>query len=588
MFAVSMSTKVHWREHEQHISNPDILQHRFLTVACGKPKPGSKSEVGHLEPEIGVEGGTPLDTVAEPDLANLPRGCGADQRQVFDGRFLHLTDIHPDEFYLQGSTVASSCHSLPNITSSPVDVPQSKSEGGYYGTPDSICDSPFSLVNATFAWIDKHLAPEVDFVVWTGDNARHDSDNTHPRTQDEINALNQRIAAKFLDSFGSDSTPSGRRVPVVPSIGNNDVYPHNIMPAGPNPMLQTFANLWSEFIPAHQINTFRRGGYYSSEVVPGKIAVIALNTLYFYIHNAAVNGCVRGEDEPGTEEMDWLEAELGRLRDRGLLVYLTGHVPPEVKSYTLSCHKRYIRISLAYQDIIVGHIYGHANIDHFFLLSDRKTRTTSLGVEGRRGAKQHHFKVAIESIMDYNDEEDEDKKQGEINYETMLDDGQHHVATTVGLTTYLEALWDQYSSIRKKSDPSRYVIVQVSPSMIPTYNPSLRVFSYQLGNVTYPEAFLKKKPRKKPHHYPPAAAPTQFGYPLAYTQYWCNLARANKEKGKDKGKAIEYEIEYRSEDYGLAHLGTAEWLTLAQRIEADQKLKSLYLERMVVQTANLQ
>ncbi|KAF9315732.1 Endopolyphosphatase [Podila horticola] len=488
-------------------------------------------------------------------------------------------------FYLQGSTVASSCHSPPNITDSLLDIQES--EGGYYGAPDSICDSPFSLVNATFDWIDKNLAPKIDFVVWTGDNARHDSDNTHPRTQDEINILNQRIAQKILDTFGDsdDPTSTRRRVPVVPSIGNNDVYPHNIMPAGPNPMLQTFATLWSEFIPAHQINTFRRGGYYSSEVVPGKIAVVALNTLYFYIHNAAVNGCVRGEDEPGAEEMDWLEAELDRLRNRGLLVYLTGHVPPEVKSYTPSCHKRYTRIALAYQDIIVGHLYGHANIDHFFLLSDRKAKT-DLRDEGRRAANQHRFVVPnAESIID--EGEVEDMEQKEMNYETMLDDGQHHVATQAGLATYLEALWDQYGSIPKDSDPSRYAIVQVVPSVIPTYNPTLRVFSYQLGNVTDPEAFnkKKKKPRKKPHHhYPPAAAPTQFGYPLAYTQYWCNLALANK----DENKAIEYEIEYRTEDYGLAHLGTEEWLALAQRIEADQKLKSLYLERMVVQTANLQ
>ncbi|KAG0356896.1 Endopolyphosphatase [Podila minutissima] len=504
-------------------------------------------------------------------------------QNALSGLFLHLTDIHPDEFYVQGSTVASSCHSLPNITSSLIDIP--KSEGGYYGTPDSICDSPFSLVNATFDWIDKHLAPEVDFVVWTGDNARHDSDNTHPRTQDEINTLNQRIAQKFLDTFGDpdDPTSTRRRVPVVPSIGNNDVYPHNIMSAGPNPMLQTFAKLWSEFIPAQQINTFRRGGYYSSEVVPGKIAVVALNTLHFYIHNAAVNGCVRGEDEPGAEEMDWLEAELDRLRDRGLLVYLTGHIPPEVKSYTPSCHTRYIRIALAYQDIIVGHLYGHANIDHFFLLSDRKTETSLREGDVRRGAKQHRFMVPnAESIMDENEVKDMD--QAEMNYGT-LDDGQHHVATSVALSTYLEALWVQYDGIPNESDPSRYAIIQVSPSMIPTYNPTLRVFSYQLGNVSDSEACrkTKKKPGKKPRHYPPAAAPTQFGYPLAYTQYWCNLSLANK----DKDKAIEYEIEYRTEDYGLAHLGTEEWLTLAQQIEADKKLKSLYLKRMVVQT-NLQ
>jgi len=36
----------------------------------------------------------------------------------------------------------------------------------------SDCDSPMSLVNATFDWLKKEWADEVDFVVWTGDNAR--------------------------------------------------------------------------------------------------------------------------------------------------------------------------------------------------------------------------------------------------------------------------------------------------------------------------------------------------------------------------------------------------------------------------------
>jgi endopolyphosphatase len=37
---------------------------------------------------------------------------------------------------------------------------------------DRDCDSPMSLVNMTFDWIKKEWANEIDFVVWTGDNAR--------------------------------------------------------------------------------------------------------------------------------------------------------------------------------------------------------------------------------------------------------------------------------------------------------------------------------------------------------------------------------------------------------------------------------
>lgn len=38
---------------------------------------------------------------------------------------------------------------------------------------NSECDSPLTLVNATFDWLGEHFRDEVDFVVWTGDNARH-------------------------------------------------------------------------------------------------------------------------------------------------------------------------------------------------------------------------------------------------------------------------------------------------------------------------------------------------------------------------------------------------------------------------------
>src|SRR5690606_8879121 len=118
-----------------------------------------------------------------------------------------------------------------------------------------------------------------------------------------------------------------------------------------------------EFIPEDQYHTFQFGGYYLSEVVPGKIGVVALNTLYFFNQNAAVDGC-EDDDEPGTQQMDWLEVELETSRRRNMTVYLSGHVPPARKSYSISCYRRYTDIALRFQDVIVGHLFGHANLDH--------------------------------------------------------------------------------------------------------------------------------------------------------------------------------------------------------------------------------
>ncbi|GJJ75916.1 endopolyphosphatase [Entomortierella parvispora] len=489
--------------------------------------------------------------------------------------------------------------------------------GGKYGSPYSICDSPFSLSNATFAWIDKNLIGNIDFVVWTGDNARHDSDNEHPRTQEEIEALNKEIANRFLETFAPDKDdPFQQRIPIVPSIGNNDVYPHNIMQAGPNRILQHFSDIWSEFIPESQYHTFQFGGYYTNEVVPGKISVVALNTLYFFNQNAAVDGCER-EGEPGTEQMDWLEVELESLRRRKMTAYLTGHVPPARKSYSPTCYVRYTDIALKYQDVIVSHLFGHANIDHFFILSQATIKEDA----GLQSATLDEKKTDNQNAGQTSFQVQRSTKHRQLIQE---DDDEYDPFHALGLNSYLIDLWEQYEDIPKKAKVNDYAIAIVGPSVVPTYNPSLRVYSYQLAiekdepsepdqpgddgleqgeeqdnedeneddyvdldNVD--QEGKKKKKKKKPKKpkkprrpaNPAPAPPITFGFPLNYTQYWVNLTQANLEPEKQP----EYLVEYRSrEDYGLKDLSTTEWLALARRIVKSEKLKDQYLAWMVVLT----
>jgi hypothetical protein len=82
-----------------------------------------------------------------------------------------------------------------------------------------------SLVDATFEWLEKEWSDEVDFVIWTGDNARcvsclvtnltcaqlfrHDIDRSLPRTPKEIFSLNEAMVAKMRKAFPG--------IPVVPS-----------------------------------------------------------------------------------------------------------------------------------------------------------------------------------------------------------------------------------------------------------------------------------------------------------------------------------------------------------------------------------
>jgi endopolyphosphatase len=139
------------------------------------------------------------------------------------------------------------------------------------------------LVNETFKWIKDNIKDDIDFVIWTGDSARHDNDEKHARTQEQVIDQNEYLVQKFAEVFGV--TDKDRRgindyvIPIVPTFGNNDIMPHNIFLQGPNKWTMKYLDIWRSFIPEAQRHQFQQGGWFSVEVIPGKLAVISLNTM---------------------------------------------------------------------------------------------------------------------------------------------------------------------------------------------------------------------------------------------------------------------------------------------------------------------
>lgn len=283
------------------------------------------------------------------------------------GRFLHITDIHPDPFYEPGASRASACH-RSNL--------KDKRPAGYYGAPYGSCDSPFRLTNFTLDFLDEHWTSEIDFVIWTGDNARHDNDHDIPRPLDEIYDLNRAVAKKMEHVF------LRKGIPVVPSLGNNDIWPHNRLSAGPNKIFEEFSSIWSAFIPPTSSASFHQGAYFSTEIIPDAVAAISINTLYFYHKNHGVGGCRYADPkDPGNIHLDWLEEQLEAFRSRQMQVWITGHVPPSEKMYFPECYYRFAELNLRFQDTILGNLYGHLNVDHFSFLDadeiDMSMKTSS-------------------------------------------------------------------------------------------------------------------------------------------------------------------------------------------------------------------
>ncbi|CAG8897190.1 unnamed protein product [Penicillium nalgiovense] len=519
-------------------------------------------------------------------------------RKPIRGRFLHITDFHPDRLYKAGTSIDRSCH-------------RGNGPAGYFGAEGTDCDAPLSLVNETFRWIDENLKDEIDFVIWTGDSARHDNDEKLPRTADEIMELNTLLSQEWIKIFGEEgvsetsSAVPRMSIPVIPTFGNNDIMPHNIFKEGPNKWTKRFAEIWNPFIPEDQRHTFVEGGWFTAEVVPGRLAVISLNTMYFFDSNSAVDGC-NAKSEPGYEHMEWLRVQLKILRSRNMKAILMGHVPParssEKKSWDETCWQKYTLWMHQYRDVVVGSLYGHMNIDHFMLQDSNKVEIDS----------KAHGKVSINSKADY--------------LESLRSQWSSLPSPPSGIFEEPDSISDlgDLSGVEpakkdkrgKKKDKKKQNI----PSLVPNFFPSLRVIDYNITGLedvahgvdlsthavddttsgldhagidtpgTSDDSLIppeiqkkkkgkgkKKKPKFKVPEPPSSTAPPGPAYSnqaftwLSYTQYFSNLTKLHEQLAEgEQGHSprIDYEIEYTTNDdvYQMKDLTVRSFFQLAARI----------------------
>ncbi|PWY73227.1 vacuolar endopolyphosphatase [Aspergillus sclerotioniger CBS 115572] len=550
---------------------------------------------------------------------HFPPTAGVESSQGLSGRFLHITDFHPDSYYQPGTSDEKSCH-------------RDDGSAGYFGAEGTECDSPFALINETFRWIETNLKDNIDFVIWTGDSARHDNDEKNPRTAEEIINLNKFMADKFAEVFKGKGATHGLSIPIVPTFGNNDIMPHNIFKNGPNRWTKQYREVWHKFIPEHQRHSFVEGGWFVSEVIPDQLAVISLNTLYFFDSNSAVDGC-DAKSEPGYEHMEWLRVQLELLRTRRMKAILIGHVPPArsgtKRSWDESCWQKYTLFVNRFRDVVVGSAYGHMNIDHFMLQDSHKVKIADTS--------------ASSALSDLYDESGEISIQSRYDYLFSLrKDWSSLPSPPDGMPkgTFLADEWleDEVAAgggkgskpkkkkrfLKKIGGPwaERYSVSLVSPSVVPNFFPTLRVVEYNITGLedttTWANAPVqngldtvvsepvddalsagkkkdkskKKKPQVKVPLPPSSTAPPGPAYSnqaltwLGYTQYYANLTKINSQMAKrqedlsssDKGdnaqemkhsEVFAFEVEYDTRHdkvYKMDDLTVRSFFELATRI----------------------
>ena len=336
-------------------------------------------------------------------------------------------------------------------------------------------------------------------MIWTGDSARHDNDEKIPRTEEQVEGLNELLVAKFVEVFGkdeyiNDTDPTNDFIiPIVPTFGNNDILPHNILAKGPNRWTKRYTSIWNKFIPEEQRHGFERGGWFYVEVIPNNLAVFSLNTMYFFDSNSAVDGCA-DRSEPGYEQMEWLRIQLQFLRERGMKAIMMGHVPParteSKRSWDETCWQKYTLWMRQYRDIVVGSMYGHMNIDHF-LFQDAEDLDLKImdGLADEAGLREAlGDKLTIQSSADYL-----------TDLRADWSDLPNPPSSEISWTDEQELVHQARRNKRKKKDrghrkylkkiggvwAERYSASLVSPSVIPKYFPTLRVIEYNISGLEH-------------------------------------------------------------------------------------------------------
>lgn len=231
--------------------------------------------------------------------------------------------------------------------------------------------------------------------------------------------------------------------------------------------------------------------------------------------------------------MEWLRIQLQILRERGMKAILIGHVPPartdSKMSWDETCWQKFTLWERQFRDVIVGSLFGHMNIDHFMLQDfkdlnkDTKNgRMPNVGAKGQdsRQSLLEDGEVTVASASDYlqdlgtawsklpvppssrksksmsefldTDEEESPSTLWDRIQITILGSnkgkkgrgdkggkggkgGKGRPGKEPTKKQYLKKIGGRYAE--------RYSVTHVSPSVVPNYFPTLRVFSYNISGL---------------------------------------------------------------------------------------------------------
>ncbi|XP_054924721.1 acid sphingomyelinase-like phosphodiesterase 3b [Dermacentor andersoni] len=328
------------------------------------------------------------------------------------GYFWHVTDLHVDRDYSIRGSRKLSCHRIDK-------GPSGLRAVGPYG--DYLCNTPKLLAVSTFAAMER-IKPDVDFILWTGDNMPHTKGITWPALYsqtDWIRAALSRHAQRH-------------RALLLPTLGNHDWVPANALESEDAAHYRAFLSEagFNQLLLEDGWSTFERGeasrppgvltvlelssasdlnhespprlcgvrfvrlrpatatyimltseppvfdsGYYSRSLSKN-IRVVCLNSALWYSVN---KGPRPGPTDP---QMTWLRDQLHDARRLEQKVFISGHIGPGFLARSIAgetarmvlfddINDKYQDLIAEYKDVVAGQFFGHQHSNAFVLLSDR-------------------------------------------------------------------------------------------------------------------------------------------------------------------------------------------------------------------------
>jgi endopolyphosphatase len=179
------------------------------------------------------------------------------------------------------------------------------------------------------------------------------------------------------------------------------------------------------------------------------------------------------------------------LRQRGMKAIITGHVPParteSKQSWDETCWQKYTLWMRQYRDVVVGAVYGHANIDHFLIQDATELEYDFLTKEETTAGVILHADKSV-SI------------QSKSTYLNELRERWSELPKPPSGLSYATANGEESTSKKKKKSKKqkkrekflkriggpwaeRFSSSLVSPSVVPNYYPTLRVFEYNITGL---------------------------------------------------------------------------------------------------------